>query len=234
MDSARILLIGDEPNILRTLRRNLTGRGYQVQIAFDDQEVFEIAPDSGFDLFILDLDFQVPQVEGLKICRQLRKLSHAPIIVLSNIGSENVKIEALDLGADDYLVKPFGMGEFLARVRSALRRWATFETGNTAQDSIILSGDLFIDTQSRHVSLKGEPIHLTPTEYDLLHYLAKNGGKVITHRALLQSVWGPEYGDEREYLRVFISQLRRKIEDDPLRPAYILTEPGVGYRFAKE
>jgi two-component system, OmpR family, KDP operon response regulator KdpE len=234
MESAKILLIGDEPNILRTLRRNLGGRGYEVEIAFDDHEVFEVILNSNYDLFILDLDFNALPVDGLKICRRIRELSHAPIIVLSNIGSEKMKIDALDMGADDYQVMPFGMGEFLARVRSALRRWATFKTGKPPQNSIILSGDLLIDTESRQVYLKGEPIHLTPIEYDLLYYLAKNCGKVITHRTLLQTVWGPEYGDEREYLRVFISQLRRKIEIDPLRPIYILTEPGVGYRFARD
>lgn len=234
MDSATILLIGDELNILRTLRRNLTSRGYQVQIALDDQEVFAINPDFTVDLYILNLDFKTAQIDGLDICRQIRTVSHAPIIVLSTMGSENKKIEALDLGADDYLVMPFGMGEFLARVRSTLRRWATFQAGSIHQNNMILAGDLFIDTEARQVTIRGEHIHLTPTEYDLLQYLAQNSGKVITHRKLLQSVWGAEYGDEREYLRVFISQLRRKIEDNPLQPTYILTEPGVGYRFAKD
>jgi len=233
MNSATILLIGDELNILRTLRRNLTSRGYQVQIALDDQEIFDMDPDFKVDLYILNLDFNTAQVDGLDICRQIRIVSHAPIIVLSTIDSENKKIEALDLGADDYQVMPFGMGEFLARVRSALRRWATFQAGKSNQDCVILSGDLFIDTEARQVIIRGDQIRLTPTEYELLQYLAKNSGKVITHRKLLQSVWGAEYGDEREYLRVFISQLRRKIEDNPLRPTYILTEPGVGYRFAR-
>lgn len=234
MNSAKILLIGEEPNILRTLRRNLVNRGYEVSIALDDQEAVDMVCCTEFDLYILDLDFKMSQVDGLTICRQVRELSHAPIIVLSTVGSETIKIEALDLGADDYQVKPFNMGEFLARVRSALRRWATYRTGALSLNNVILSGDLLIDTESRRVIIKSEEIHLTPTEYELLHYLAKNGGKVMTHRNLLQSIWGPEYGDEREYLRVFISQLRRKIEADPLRPTYILTEPGVGYRFAKD
>lgn len=227
------MLISEEPNILRTLRRNLVSRGYDVSIALDDQEAVEMVCCSEFDLYILDLDFKTTRVDGLSICRQVRELSHAPIIVLSTVGSETIKIEALDLGADDYQVMPFSMGEFLARVRSALRRWATYRTGAISQNNVILSGELLIDTESRQVAIKGEEIHLTPTEYELLHYLAQNGGKVMTHRKLLQSVWGPEYGDEREYLRVFISQLRRKIEDDPLRPTYILTEPGVGYRFIR-
>ena len=232
MNSAKILLISEEPNILRTLRRNLTSRGYDVAIALDDQEAVEMITGVEFDLYILDLDFKAAQIDGLAICRQIRKLSYAPIIVLSTVGSEIIKIKALDLGADDYQVMPFAMGEFLARVRSALRRWATYQTSATNRNNMILTGDLLIDPESRQISIRGEQIHLTPTEYELLHYLAQNGGKVITHRKLLQSVWGAEYGNEREYLRVFISQLRRKIEDDPLRPTYILTEPGVGYRFA--
>lgn len=234
MSSAKILLIGEELNILRTLRRNLVSRGYDVSIALDDQEAVDMVCCDEFDLYILDLDFKTTRVDGLSICRQVRELSHAPIIVLSTVGSEAIKIEALDLGADDYQVMPFSMGEFLARVRSALRRWATYRIGAVSKDNVILSGELLIDSESRQVTIKGEEIHLTPTEYELLHYLARNGGKVMTHRDLLQSVWGPEYGDEREYLRVFISQLRRKIEDDPLRPSYILTEPGVGYRFDRQ
>lgn len=234
MNAAKILLIGDELNILRTLRRNLVGRGYLVQLALDDQEVVSMTSTDKFDLFIINLDFETDDVDGLRICRKIREVSHAPVIVLSSIDSEKTKVEALDLGADDYLVMPFGMSEFLARIRSALRRWATFQSNNELQSSIILTDDLFIDTESRQVTLRGDQVHLTPTEYELLQYLARNGGKVITHRELLQSVWGPEYGDEREYLRVFISQLRHKIETNPLRPCYIVTEPGVGYRFAVE
>ncbi len=234
MDSAKILLISEEPNILRILRRNLTSRGYDVSIAFDDQEVTEMVSGCEFDLYILDLDFHSAEIDGLAICSKIRTLSYAPIIVLSTIGSEAIKIKALDLGADDYLVMPFAMGEFLARVRSALRRWATYQVNTSNVEKVILIGDLMIDPESRLVTIRGEEIHLTPIEYDLLYYLAKNSGKVITHRKLLQTVWGAQYGEEREYLRVFISQLRRKIEDNPLRPTYILTEPGVGYRFARD
>jgi len=234
MKSANILLISEEPNILRILRRNLTSRGYDVSIALDDKEVAEMITGSEFDLYILDLDFKSAEIDGLEICRQIREVSYAPIIVLSTVGSEAIKIKALDLGADDYQVMPFAMGEFLARVRSALRRWATYQTSTTNRNNVILTGDLLIDPESRQVSIRGEVIHLTPIEYDLLYYLAQNGGKVIPHRKLLQSVWGAEYGEEREYLRVFISQLRRKIEDNPMRPTYILTEPGVGYRFARD
>ena len=232
MIAEKILLINDEPNILRTLRRNLISRGYDVSIAFDSEETQLMISQTEYDLYILNLDFRVGDMDGLGICRQVREVSLAPIIVLSAVGSEIMKINALDLGADDYLVMPFGMGEFLARVRSALRRWSTFRENKLHQSNLISSTDLLIDPDSRQVTVSGNEIHLTPTEYDLLHYLAKNEGKVLTHRELLQSVWGPEYGDEREYLRVFISQLRRKIELDSLHPKHILTEPGVGYRFA--
>ena len=234
MNSAKIILIGDEPNILRTLRRNLLGRGYDVMIALDDQETFEIAAQAKPDLFVLNLDFTTVKVDGLSICGQLRNLSQSPIIVLSSIGSEKKKIQALDLGADDYLVMPFSMEEFLAHVRSALRRWSASKADSTNQGRLFLYGDLLIDTDSRQVTARGEPIHLTRTEYGILLYLAQRTGKVVTHRELLKAIWGDAYGDEREYLRVFISQLRRKIEADPLRPAYILTEPGVGYRFAAD
>jgi two-component system KDP operon response regulator KdpE len=232
MTPAKILLINDEPNILRTLRRNLVSRGYEVSIAFDNEETTEMISQSEYDLFVLNLDFNTIDVDGLAICREIRECCLAPIIVLSTMGSEKMKIDALDLGADDYLVTPFGMGEFLARVRSALRRWETYRQEKPQRDNLIISDDLLIDSDSRQVTVKGNEVHLTPTEYDLLYHLARNAGKVITHRVLLQSVWGPEYGDEREYLRVFISQLRRKIEQDSIHPRHILTEPGVGYRFA--
>ncbi len=233
MNSTKIVLVGDEPNILRTLRRNLLSRGYDVSIALDDQETYELAAQTKPDLFILNLDFTTIPVDGLSICAQLRKTSQSPIIVLSAIGSEKKKIQALDLGADDYLVMPFSMEEFLAHVRSALRRWSASKA-DANQGPLFLCGDLLIDTDSRQVTAHGELIHLTRTEYSILVYLTERTGKVVTHRELLKAIWGEAYGDEREYLRVFISQLRRKIEADPLRPAYILTEPGVGYRFAAD
>lgn len=231
MSTPSILLIGDEPNILRTLRRNLVGRGYDVLLALDDQEAYELAHKEKPDLFVLNLDFTVVHVDGLKICARLREMSQSPIIVLSAVGSESTKIQALDLGADDYLVMPFSMEEFLARVRVVLRRWSAYKTGSLTRSHLILAGDLLINTDARQVLSRGKPVHLTPTEYDILHYLIQRLGKVVRHRELLKAVWGDVYGDEREYLRVFISQLRRKIEDDPMRPTYILTEPGVGYRF---
>jgi two-component system KDP operon response regulator KdpE len=234
MTAEKILLIGDEPNILRSLRRNLVGRGYDVTVALDDQEAYAMATSTKPDLFILNLDFTTIDLDGLAICTGLRKLSLSPIIVLSAIGSEKTKIDALDQGADDYLVLPFGMEEFLARVRASMRRWSLMNNGRIDQDRLISTRDLIIDTEGRQVRLRGEPVKLTPREYDILVYLARRAGKVISHSELLKAVWGNVYGEEREYLRVFISQLRHKIEDDPMRAAYILTEPGVGYRFVAD
>lgn len=234
MNPINILLIGDEPNILRTLRRNLVGRGYEVSIAFDDRETYEITAQIRPDLFVLNLDFAAAEVNGLAICTQLRRMSQSPMIVLSSIDSDHIKIQALDLGADDYLVMPFNMEEFLARVRSALRRWRNYQGDKQNQGHMIFRGDLLIETDSHQLSVRGKPVRLTPKEFEVLVYLAERSGKVVTHRELLRSVWGMEYGDEREYLRVFISQLRHKIEDNPLRPVYILTEPGIGYRFAPD
>jgi two-component system, OmpR family, KDP operon response regulator KdpE len=231
MQVFQTLLIGDQPAILRTVRRNLTGRGYEVSIALDDRDVTEAVKDGSYDLFVLLLDFATIDLDGLAICRQIREATLAPIIVLSAIGSEQTKIKAFDLGADDYVQMPFSMEEFLARVRSALRRWTMQKTERPPSKSIIVSNELYIDCDTHRVTLHGEEIRLTPTEFNLLSYLSQNRGKVISHRAILQAVWGAEYGDEREYLRVFVSQLRHKIEDDPLRPTHILTEPSVGYRF---
>ncbi len=232
MDNPKILLIGDEPNILRTLRRNLISRGYNVDIALDDVEAAQLTEQDNPDLFIIILDFTLVSVDGLKICADMRKKSHSPIIVLSGIGSESVKIQALDLGADDYLDMPFSMEEFLARVRVALRRWIAYGNNEPKAESLIMEKDLLIDVDAMKVTISGNPIHLTPTEFKLLLYLAENIGRVVPHRELLKAVWGDVYGDEREYLRVFVSQLRQKIEDDPVRPEYIMTVPGVGYRFA--
>lgn len=233
MDPAKILLIGDEPNILRTLKRNLLSRGYDVLLALDDQEAFDLIATQAPDLFILNLDFTVVKVDGLAICTRLRQMSQSPVIVLSAVGSDSTKVQALDLGADDYVVLPFSMDEFLARVRSALRRWFASKVEPVTQ-SLLLFRDLRINLDARQVTVCGRSVHLTPREYDILVHLARHAGKVVTHRDLLQAVWGDQYGDEREYLRVFVSQLRHKIEADPLRPLYILTEPGVGYRFASD
>ncbi len=232
MDVSRLLLIGDQLEILRTLRRNLSGRGYDVAIALDDRDALQLVARDDPDLYVIILDFTTIAVDGLMICRQIREQSQAPIIVLSTVGAEQNKIRALDLGADDYLEMPFSMEELLARVRSALRRWAFQKSTAAAPNrNLITSDQLLIDCDSHQVLRDGEEIHLTPTEFRLLQYLARNQGKVISHRTILQEVWGGEYGDEREYLRVYISQLRHKIENEPLNPKHILTEPGVGYRF---
>jgi two-component system KDP operon response regulator KdpE len=180
------------------------------------------------------LDFTTIDLDGLEICTKLRNLTLSPIIVLSTIGSEKTKIDALDMGADDYLVLPFGMEEFLARVRASIRRWSLMTNGRIEQDRLIVSKELLIDTEARQVRLRGENVKLTPREYDILVYLARRAGKVVSHRELLKAVWGNVYGEEREYLRVFVSQLRHKIEDDPMRATYILTEPGIGYRFVAD
>ncbi len=232
MTEKNILLISDELNLLRTLRRNLTSRGYEVLVALDDKEASLSISRPDTSLYIISLDFETIEIDGLDIVREIREKSNAPIIVLSAVGSENLKIQALDLGADDYLVMPFGMGEFLARVRATLRRWSSQRKGGGNKKKVIISGTLQIDVDAHQVRDNGELIHLTPLEYDLLYYLAENQGRVITHRELLRKIWGPEYGDEREYLRVFISQIRKKIEKDPASPVYILTEPRIGYRFA--
>jgi len=232
MAEKNILLISDELNLLRSLRSSLISRGYEVFIALDDKEVSHFIAKPDISLFVVNLDFETLEINGLDIVCEIRENSGAPIIVLSAVGSENLKIQALDLGADDYLVMPFGMGEFLARVRAALRRWSSRPSADVKENKMMISGKLLIDVDARQVKINGETIHLTPIEYDLLYYLAKNQGRVITHSELLRKIWGPEYSDEREYLRVFVSQIRKKVEADPARPVYILTEPRIGYRFA--
>ena len=232
MMTNNILLISDEMNLLRTLRRNLLSRGYEVIVAWDEKDIFHFIAQPNTSLYVINLDFETLEVNGLDIVCKIRESSNAPIIVLSTIGSENLKIQAMDLGADDYLVMPFGVGEFLARVRVALRRWHSQSAVVSSNDRAIISGKLSINVDTRQVIVNGETIHLTPLEYDLLYYLATNQGRVVAHRELLREIWGAEYGDEREYLRVFISQIRKKVEEDPTRPAYILTEPRIGYRFA--
>ena len=235
MENTRILLVGDEPNILRPVRQNLIHRGYDVSLALDQEEVSYFLTKGDVDLFIIKLDFITLDIDGLKIVEMIREQSKVPIIVLSTVGSENRKIQALDIGADDYLVMPFGMGEFLARVRATLRQWSSIkEEGKDQRQRIIVSEDLYIDLNTHEVRAQGERVHLTPTEFELLSYMAANQGRVLSHSELLKEVWGLEYCDERAYLRVFVSQLRQKIESDPSRPEYILTEPRIGYRFIRD
>ena len=234
MNEKSILLISDELNLLRTLRRNLISRGYEVSVALDDKEAAHFISSLETSLYIISLDFETVEINGLDIVQKIRGKSEAPIIVISAVGSENLKIDALDFGADDYLVIPFGMEEFLARVRSALRRWSSQSADHQNEDKIMIFGKLHIDTNFHKVKVDGESTHLTPLEYDLLYFLAKNRGRVVTHRELLRKIWGPEYGDEREYLRVFISQIRKKIEINPASPVHIVTEPRIGYRFGSD
>jgi two-component system KDP operon response regulator KdpE len=233
---AKIIVVDDEASILRTLKRNLSGRGYEVLTATTGEEALARIEEVLPDLVILDL--MLPGISGMEVCRRVREWSQLPIIILSARGEEQQKVEALELGADDYLTKPFGMDELVARVRVALRRArqlkeaASGGSGRGINSPVFSEGDLLIDYARREVMLKGQELKLTPKQYDLLKYLTQNAGRVITHRAALVNVWGPEYGEESQYLHVFIGQLRHKLEENPAQPRYILTEPGVGYRFA--
>src|SRR5580692_9088432 len=224
MSSGKILIVDDEPQIRRVLRTTLTSQGYTVAEARTGDEALDQVRTDRPDLILLDVN--LPGISGLDTCREIRASSDIPIIMLTVRGSERDKVQALDAGADDYVVKPFGAEELTARIRAALRR-------STPSESVpsFASSDLTIDFNKRLVTLKGEPVRLTPKEFDLLRYLVSNPGRPIAHRRLLQAVWGPDYGDETEYLRVFINQLRKKIEPDPHHPRYIHTEPWVGYRF---
>ena len=224
---ARVLVIDDEPEIGRAVRAGLSSAEYLVEWAATGAQGMEQVAVWHPDVVILDLS--LPDMDGLEVCRELRTWTQVPIIILSVRGGEADKITALDLGADDYLTKPFGMGELIARVRVALRH-AAHMSGGAGSDARFQSGDLVVDFERRLVSVADKEVHLTPTEYEVLKYLALNAGRVITHRTLLRAVWGPQYEDEAHYLRVFIGQLRRKIGPDPSRPRYLLTEPGIGYR----
>ena len=221
----RILVVDDEPQLTRVLLRSLTSKGYEVRIAGDGEFALQTFHDWQPSLVITDL--AMPNMGGLELCRRLRKISDVPIVVLSVRGEEKTKVEALDAGADDYVTKPFGMDELLARIRAALRR----QPATDAQASILEAGDFLIDLDAHSVTRAGEEMRLTPKEFDLLAFLVRNAGKVLTHRALLGAVWGGDYTEQHEYLRVFIGQLRKKIEADPSKPRYILTEPWIGYRF---
>ena len=229
MSGARVLVVDDEPEMTRALRSILTGNGFEPVLAASGEEALDRIARRRPDLILLDL--VLPGINGLDVCRairQERKLD-VPIIVLSAHGEEESKVEALDLGADDYLTKPFGVKELLARMRAALRRSGGSQPTSQA---VLQHGVIRMNIERREVTVDGRPVHLTPKEYDMLHYLLANVGKLVTHTAMLRAVWGPEYADARPYLHVFVGQLRRKIEPDPRHPAYILTEPGVGYRLA--
>ncbi len=227
MNSPRVLVVDDDANIRRALGVCLQREGYEAQLVASGEDALGLAAGPPPDVVILDL--MLPGLSGLDVCRRLRARSQVPIIVLSAKGEERDKIQALDLGADDYLTKPFGLGELLARIRVALRRSA-----GGPPSAVLEFAHLRLDQDRRLVTLRGEEVHLTPTEYEMLRHLMVNAGKVLTHRTLLRAVWGPNYEDASQTLRVFIAQLRRKIEPSDGRQTYILTEPRVGYRFRSD
>lgn len=224
-DAPRLLVVDDEPPMRRFLRASLTAAGYAVEEAGTGAEALRIAASHPPDAVLLDLG--LPDLDGVEVTRRLREWSAVPIVVLSARGREADKIEALDAGADDYVTKPFAIGELTARLRAALRRSA-----RTAGDeqAVVAVGDLVVDLGRRRVTAAGADVKLTPLEYRLLATLARHAGRVLTHAALLREVWGPGSTTQHHYLRVFMAQLRRKLEADPSRPQYLLTEPGVGYR----
>ncbi len=223
---SNILVVDDEAQITRVLKTTLSGHGYGVRTAADGEEALQIMKDWSPDLIMTDL--RMPNMDGLELCRRVRAQSRTPIIVLSVKGEEAIKVEALDAGADDYITKPFSVNELLARIRATLRRASAPEQPDTA---VIAVGDFRIDIPARAVGVKDHEVRLTPKEFDLLVYFAKHPGKVITHRALLAAVWGPNSVEQPEYLRVFVGHLRKKLEPDDSAPRYIVTEPWVGYRF---
>ena len=222
-DGARILVIDDEKQIRRMLKTALTGFGYDIAEASSGQEGLNQTTMFHPDLIVLDLG--LPDFDGTEVVRRLREWTQIPIIILSVREQEQDKIRALDAGADDYITKPFGMGELLARIRVALRHAA-----KTEDEPVLTFGELTVDLAHRRVILREEDLKLTPTEYEILKHLALHAGKVVTHRQLLKAIWGPNYQEETHYLRIYIGQLRRKIEADPSQPTYIVTESGVGYR----
>jgi len=223
----KILVADDEPNVRMFIRANLLARGYEVYLAKDGVETLEVAELILPDVIVLDVN--MPRMDGIEACRRLREWANMPIIILSVRGDEKDKVKALDEGADDYITKPFGIEELLARIRVALRR----SKGPTIVAPLFTAGDLEVDLSKRLVKRRGQLVKLTQSEYELLAYMVSNPGKILTHTELLHKVWGPEYGAEREYIRVFVGQLRRKIEDDPSNPRFIVTVPRMGYRFVK-
>ena len=222
MSAVRVLVVDDEPQILRALQMKLASEGYDVDTADTAASALTAAAASVPEAVILDV--LLPDGRGTDVCRELRQWSTAPVLMLSAVGDEAEKIAALDAGADDYITKPFSVDELLARLRAALRR------SLPAGEVVIEIGELEIDLAKRLVMVRGHAVSLTPTEYDLLRLLARNQGKLLTHPTILREVWGPAYREESNYLHVYVSSLRRKLEPDPTRPRYLLTQPGVGYR----
>jgi two-component system KDP operon response regulator KdpE len=225
MSGTRILVVDDESQILRALQTSLQGAGYDVEVAATAEAAMTSAAAHPPDAVILDL--MLPDGSGTDVCRELRRWTNVPIVVLSAVGDEHEKVAALDAGADDYVTKPFGIDELLARLRAALRRV------DAVTGPVVELGDLVLDLERRLVTLRGEPVALTPTEFELLRLFVRNEGKLLTHPTILREVWGPRYGSESHYLHVYVSQLRRKIETDPARPRFLLTEAGAGYRLVR-
>jgi len=224
-DPPHILVVDDEPQITRVLRTSLSAQGYDIRVANSGEMALEIMKDWAPNLIITDLS--MPSIDGVQLCRKVRTTSQVPIVVLSVRDKEQQKVEALDAGADDYVTKPFGMNELLARVRANLRRVPT----DVEPDAVIEIGDFRIDTAAHKVTVRRNEVRLTPKEFELLVYLARRPGKVISHRALLGAIWGGQSTEQVEYIRVLVGQLRKKLEPDASSPRYIVTEPWVGYRF---
>ena len=224
-DPPHILVVDDEPQITRVLRTSLSAQGYDIRVANSGEMALEIMKDWSPSMIITDLS--MPSVDGVQLCRRVRAISQVPILVLSVRDKEQQKVEALDAGADDYVTKPFGMNELLARVRANLRR----VPAENEADPVIEIGDFRIDTAAHKVMVRKREVRLTPKEFDLLVYLARRPGKVVSHRTLLGAIWGGQSTEQVEYLRVFVGQVRKKIEADASAPRYIVTEPWVGYRF---
>jgi len=223
-EKSRVLVVDDEPQITRVLKTVLTSQGYQVRVAAEGESALSNVSEWRPELVITDL--YMPRMDGIELCRRIRAVSAVPIIVLSVKGEERMKVEALDSGADDYVTKPFGIDELLARVRAALRR-----SGADVETASFDIGEFRVDLESRRVHARGQEIRLTPKEFDLFVYMARHPSRVITHRTLLEAVWGEASQEQPEYLRVFMGQLRKKLEPDPSNPRYLVTEPWVGYRF---
>jgi two-component system, OmpR family, KDP operon response regulator KdpE len=224
--SCRILVVDDEPQIHRFLKPSLAAAGYEVFSALTAAEALNKFRQTGADLIVLDLG--LPDCDGKDVIRKIRETSQTPIVVLSARDQEEEKVQALDLGADDYVNKPFGIGELMARIRTALRR----NIAAAGETAVYESGDLVVDTLAHRVTLKGAPVKLTPKEFDLLQLLVRHAGRVLTHRQILSEIWGPAHVDDAQYLRVFVRKLRQKLEGDDVESRFIVTEPGVGYRIA--